>query len=422
MAAAVVVLLGLVLTASATLEPIGREARRLLPEQIDNVEPLGVAGAAIDPALLHASGNQSVLITLKTSPVAVAGKDMSQAERVALRTAVENEQAAFMQRTATSSKEITCVQTVLNGVFLDIDASEAATLAQDQDVVSIQLVRDYIMELSETVPYIGAAIVQQEGYDGSGVRMAVLDSGIDYTHAAFGGEGTIEAYNASYTDPTSRDGLFPTAKVIEGFDFIGEVWPEGPLIPDDDPIDIQGHGTAVASIAGGLNGVAPGVSLYAVKVCSAISGSCSGIGIIQGLEYASDPNGDGDTSDAVDICQMSIGAAFGEPFDDPVSQAVNALVELGVLVVASAGNSGDKPYITSTSAAASGSFSVANTRLPSAGLQILTIDNDDFAAIFFPWSAPLESVIMGPGMFANLFGERVSCHSNVSLTHQMVVF
>lgn len=70
---------------------------------------------------------------------------------------------------------------------------------------------------------------------------AVLDSGIDYTHKAFGGEGTIEAYEAAYKDAESRDGLFPTSKVIGGFDFVGEIWPDGPLLPDDDPIDFEGH-------------------------------------------------------------------------------------------------------------------------------------------------------------------------------------
>jgi len=73
-------------------------------------------------------------------------------------------------------------------------------------------------------------------------------------------------------------------------------WPDGPLAPDDDPIDIDGHGTHCADIIGGRLGVAPGVSIYAVKVCSAISTSCSGIALLQGMEYSVDPNGDGDPS------------------------------------------------------------------------------------------------------------------------------
>ena len=66
--------------------------------------------------------------------------------------------------------------------------------------------------------------------------------------------------------------------------------------PDPDPLDAGtggGHGTHVAHIIGGVGGVAPGVSLYAVKVCSSVSTSCSGIALIQGMEFAVDPNGDG---------------------------------------------------------------------------------------------------------------------------------
>lgn len=92
--------------------------------------------------------------------------------------------------------------------------------------------------------------------------------------------------------------MFPTAKVIDGYDFVGEVWPNGPEAPDPDPIDFEGHGTHVADSIGGRSadglhkGVAPGASLLAVKVCSAVSSSCSGIALIQGMEFAVNPNGD----------------------------------------------------------------------------------------------------------------------------------
>src|SRR2546425_880832 len=105
------------------------------------------------------------------------------------------------------------------------------------------------------------------------------------------------AYTAAYgtttadTRNTTTDGLFPTAKVVGGFDFVGERWPSGPLAPDPDPIDCGpsaiaapcagGHGTHVADIIAGNDsvshkGVAPGALLYAVKVCSTVSTSCSG--------------------------------------------------------------------------------------------------------------------------------------------------
>ena len=63
----------------------------------------------------------------------------------------------------------------------------------------------------------------------------------------------------------------------------------------------------MADIFAGKLGVAPGALIHAVKVCSAISSACSGIALLQGFEYALDPNGDGDMSDAVDIINISIG-------------------------------------------------------------------------------------------------------------------
>ena len=108
-----------------------------------------------------------------------------------------------------------------------------------------------------------APLLCTQGVTGDGVTVAVLESGIDYTHANLGGHGTQEAYEAAYgadpSDPlnTTTDDLFPTTKVLGGFNFVGESWPDGPLAPDPDPIDFNGHGTHVADIIGGQNGVAP---------------------------------------------------------------------------------------------------------------------------------------------------------------------
>jgi minor extracellular serine protease Vpr len=68
-----------------------------------------------------------------------------------------------------------------------------------------------------------------------------------------------------------------------------------------------------------------------------VSSSCSGIALIQGMEFSVDPDGNGDTSDAVDIINMSLGAGYGQPFDDDLSQAVENASALGVLTVSSAG-------------------------------------------------------------------------------------
>jgi subtilisin family serine protease len=382
------------------------------------------ARAAIDPALGRATGQQNVLVRLRSPSVAESGSD-NPADQIMRREQIRLEQSAFAERVrrAAPGANVTAgVQTVLNAVVMEVDASAMQRIAADPSVARVSRVVDYQMDLSETVPFITATKLQTVAkLKGKGVKVAVLDSGIDYTHAAFGGAGTTAAYEAAWgTDiddsrNTTRDGLFPTPRVVEGHDFVGELWPTfGPLAPDNDPIDLEGHGTHVADIIGGATGVAPEVDLYAVKVCSAVSTSCSGVALLQGMEYAADPNGDGSTDDRVDIVNMSLGSNYGQPFDDDLAAAVEGATQIGILTVASAGNSGDKPYVTGTPAAAASALSVAQTAVPSAFLpeyDIVAPANlaGTYSAIFQPWAAPLTSVIQAPmqygdGAGGNLIG------------------
>src|SRR5690606_30025415 len=113
------------------------------------------------------------------------------------------EQDAFIRRCRGRADFTVTGQTqlVLNAVFAEVDAAQLDEIARDPMVERITPVNEYRKYLHETVPYIGAAAVQAAGFDGDGVRVAVLDSGIDYTHADLGGPGTVEAYEAAYADP-----------------------------------------------------------------------------------------------------------------------------------------------------------------------------------------------------------------------------
>jgi len=382
----------------------------------------------LDPALMKEQGTVEVLVRLKDAPAALA--DLRQpGSGPGAKSLLESKQQRFISKSKKQAKSMKVTgqtQVAINAVFAEVDTSQILKLAKMPEVERISLVKHYEMDLSETVPQIGAAAVQAAGLDGSGVKVAVLDSGIDYTHVAFGGDGTPEAYEAAYgnvifpantPENTSRDGLFPTAKVVEGFDFVGEEWPDfGPRTEDDDPIaatdigNFGGHGTHVADIIGGITpgtpGVAPGVDLYAVKVCAAYSPSCNGVALIKGVEYSLDPNGDGDISDRVDIMNMSLGANFGQAFDDDLAFAVDVASAAGVLTVASAGNGSDIPYITGTPAAAPSALSVAQTavasQINSPAMEVIepAADAGLYEAVFQPWSAPLVSVIEGPVTFA----------------------
>src|SRR5262249_3911624 len=151
--------------------------------------------------------------------------------------------------------------------------------------------------------------------------------------------------------------------------------------------------------------VAPGAKLYAVKVCSTISSACSGIALLQGIEFALDPNGDGDISDAVDVINMSLGSDYGQIQDD-VTEAVSIASQLGVVVVTAAGNEGDLPYVVSSPSIAPAAISVAQTQVPSAVQNFMTVVSPaaiagNYIATFQPWSAPLSSLIQAPVQYGN---------------------
>ncbi|HXF84878.1 MAG TPA: S8 family serine peptidase [Anaerolineales bacterium] len=396
-----------------------RYQTRELPEKIEAlkldtpVELDGLSVSVLDRSLIGAVGRSRVIIRLSADSGAdafVKGKDTVQAKQAA-----KAQQDAFLNSARSldpSLRVIAQVQGVLNAVFVEVDASVLPALAQDSRVVRIAPVGLYEVDLSETVPYIGASAVQAAGFDGKGIKVAVLDSGIDYTHAAFGGSGNPADYAANNPN-IIEPGTFPTAKVVGGYDFVGSNWTGGasspPEAPDPDPLDDgpgAGHGTHVGHIIGGIGGVAPGVDLYAVKVCSSITPSCSGIALIQGMEFAADPNGDGKFNDRVDIINMSLGAAYGQPFDDDLSVAVDNATALGILTVASAGNSADKPYASGTPSSAKSALSVAQTSVPSAFLPLMQIVAPpaivgNFPAVFQPWSVPLTSVVQAPVQYGN---------------------
>ena len=143
------------------------------------VELSGLSGPALDSSLVGVEGESKVIIRLSADSVAEAkgkGKALGKAKKV-----VDTQQDAFLSRVYQVDPNVRVVgevQLVLNAVFVEVDAAALPTLAQDPAVVRIAPIANYEMDLSETVPYIGAAAVQTAGYDGAGVRVAVLDSGI----------------------------------------------------------------------------------------------------------------------------------------------------------------------------------------------------------------------------------------------------
>lgn len=216
-----------------------------------------------------------------------------------------------------------------NGFSVEMDDAQVGTAREIpgvkaiHPVVTFQIpeVDDSTPDMDTALPMTGADIAQNElGLTGEGLRVAIMDTGVDYTHPDLGGGG------------------FPNDRVVTGHDFVGDDFnagvPGSMPVPDDDPQDCNGHGTHVAGIVGAqgeITGVAPDVEFGAYKVFGC-SGSTTSDIMIAAMEQA--------LADDMDVLNMSIGSAHSWP-QYPTAVASDNLVDEGMVVVASIGNSGD---------------------------------------------------------------------------------
>jgi minor extracellular serine protease Vpr len=284
---------------------------------------------------------------------------------------VDAEQAAIRGALAAyGATELSSQRVGANGLRISVPANQVDSIKLLPGVQSVGRVVTHTIDNATSVPWIGApAVTASTGASGQNIRIAVIDTGIDYTHANFGGSGVVADYTGNNKNVVEA-GTFPTAKVVGGFDFAGPTYSASAGAadptpdPDPDPLDGNGHGSHVAGSAAGFGvpasglgaGVAPSALLYALKVFSDASGSTNLTSLA--IEWAMDPDADGDMSDHLDVINMSLGSPFGEPADPSAISAQNA-ADLGIIVVASAGNEGDLPYVTGAPAVAPGAISVA---------------------------------------------------------------
>ncbi|MFG3343511.1 S8 family serine peptidase [Streptomyces sp. NPDC048018] len=180
--------------------------------------------------------------------------------------------------------------------------------------------------LKDSVPLIGAPAAWAAGYTGKGVKVAVLDTGIDVNHPDFAGliDGTTS------------------------------------FVPGEAVTDVNGHGTHVAgtivgsgAASGGANkGVAPDADLYVGKVLGGAEGAGQDSWVMAGMQWAAESG--------ADVVNMSLGDSYPTDGSDPMSQLVDALsARYGTLFVIAAGNAG--PESISAPGAAAAALTVAAT-------------------------------------------------------------
>ncbi|MEA2621091.1 MAG: minor extracellular serine protease Vpr [Chloroflexota bacterium] len=353
----------------------------------------------------------TVVVKLDAAPVSLrqaaalardpAGLTAAEATTVRERLSVDQEAVVPLVR-ALGGHVMSRFSDVLNGFSVRIRSSRLPDLLDLPGVVSVFPVGTVTREAATPLSYTGVPQAWEDtGQTGEGVRIAIIDSGIDYYHANFGGSGDKTDYSSD--DPTVREpGTFPTSKVVDGHDFVGDDYDSEAVDPslrdphpDRDPLDCGiGHGSHVAGIAAGTGvtaagasyegpydagtpyrtmrippGVAPEASLLAYKVFGC-DGSTTDDVVMQAIERA--------VRQGADVINLSLGSSFGTG-SQLDTEAVDNASRAGVTVVASAGNDGLAPYVTGGPSVANRAISVAAMNV-GARLPMVAIHTTDPAA------------------------------------------
>jgi subtilisin family serine protease len=354
--------------ASATVpEPAQRSAKQPLSRQ------LAAARGPVD-VLVETTGTtptSAYAAYRSRGPAAARSAERSAQRLSAVRV------ASLRTRLAGRGQVIYATTRVLPGVAIHTDASNLRAIAALPGVAAV-LPLTAKQRSNARADAVTRAISTwtAQADTGKGATVGVIDTGIDYTHADFGGGGAADFTRNDTThipsdDPAyAGDVAFPTAKVVAGYDFAGDAYDgTNAPSPDSDPQDCAtsgggGHGTHVAGTVAGLGvtaagtaytgsyagltagdvnamsigpGAAPEAKLVALRVFGCHGGTLL---TIEALDYVAGLNTDADPSNDVNVLNLSLGSDFTRG-DDPDAQAIDAITDLGVLPVVAAGNAGD---------------------------------------------------------------------------------
>ncbi len=254
------------------------------------------------------------------------------AEKAAFKKAAKAAGISFTERRA--------FDVLFNGYSVDISSANRRKLSQLSGVKALYPVikvdapapeqaAGAAPDLVSAITMTGAQVAQDDrGLSGNGIKVGIIDTGIDIDHPAFGGGGV----------PGNTG--FPSTRVVSGYDFVGDNYNAAGTgaqltpVPDTNPDDCAGHGSHVAGIVGadggGLKGVAPGVKFGAYRVFGCVGSTESDI-ILAALERA--------YADGMKVINQSLGSGRQWP-QYPTAQASSRLVNKGIVMVASIGNNG----------------------------------------------------------------------------------
>ncbi|HVU74295.1 MAG TPA: S8 family serine peptidase [Mycobacteriales bacterium] len=312
------------------------------------------------------------------------------------------ERAILPKVTASGATVIYRTTQVLSGIAVRADAAHLRALAALPGVARVLPLTVKHVDNAHAVTITHAPEAWAAGNTGAGTKIAVIDTGLDYTHSDFGGPGTVAAYDDA-ADPANNVALtgaaaaapspatcslnlvdgshsvgdvsadIDTSKVVDGCDFAGDDYdPSDPSTatptPDSNPLDCpgdtagdEGHGTHVAGTAAGYGTLAsdgsnptsystydenaykigPGTAPQAELIGLRVFGCGGGTLLVsEALDWVAAYNV-ANPSSKIRVLNLSLGSDFN-PGDDPDAIALGALTQQGILPVTSAGNSGDQ--------------------------------------------------------------------------------
>lgn len=318
-----------------------------------------------------ASANKIVVIVqLQQDPLAVQKAKAAKGEIKSFSVAksqLEKEQATFsaaVKKLGASPR--TRYSEVFNGFSLLIPANQVEKLLTLPGVKAIYPnhrvyaapLKSITPNMDESAPFIGAGRYWAQGFEGAGVKVGVIDTGVDYRHPSLQG-----AYQGGYdfvdddSDPmeTPPDPNNPDAATEHGTHVSGTILGRGDPAHPDGP-------------TGWVRGVAPGADLYAYRVLGP-GGSGSEEDVISAVEQS--------VLDGMDVINLSLGSDANDQYAAD-SIALNNAMLAGVVVVTSNGNSGPDEYTTGSPAAAQMAISVGASTPPlsvpaisASGLQLI---------------------------------------------------
>jgi subtilisin family serine protease len=332
----------------------------------------------------------TVVVQLAGDPVTVvegnSGRSFNRAEKESIKGQLKSKQDALRDDIASLGGAVLAdYQVAYNGLKVRVDRSKLNELAALPGVTAVRGLQLMKPDNERGVQLIGGPLAWAApgNLHGEGVKIAVIDTGIDYTHANFGGPGTTAAYDAA----NAADTLPPSPaqgwgmRVKGGVDLVGDDYNADPDSddyqpvphPDPNPLDCNGHGSHVAGSAAGSGVTAAGATYTGPYNATTITGSSWTIGPgvapkadIYGVRVFGCEGSTDVTVDAIewavdndmDVINMSLGSSFGSTQDPSAVAATNA-AKAGVVVVTSAGNSGPSQYITGSPGTAEGAISTA---------------------------------------------------------------